>query len=104
MAVSLVKDEQDLILINDAGVIIRLAAEEIPLQGRATQGVTLMRSHNGTVVDAAVVDRDDTDAAVVDRDEADAAVADRDEADAAVVDRDEAPEDTASPETQPDTD
>lgn len=104
VAVSLVKDEQDLILINDAGVIIRLAAEEIPLQGRATQGVTLMRSHNGTVVDAAVVDRDETDAAVVDRDEADAAVADRDEADAAVVDRDEALEDTASPETQPDTD
>lgn len=56
--ISLVSDEHDVILINDSGVLIRIHAEEIPILGRITQGVTLMRTREGKVVDMAVVEHD----------------------------------------------
>jgi DNA gyrase subunit A len=56
--ISLVSDEHDVILINDSGVLIRIPAEEIPILGRITQGVTLMRTRDGKVVDMAVVEHD----------------------------------------------
>lgn len=34
-------------LITDTGTIIRLNVEEISILGRATQGVTLMRTNDG---------------------------------------------------------
>ncbi|MDW7655601.1 MAG: DNA gyrase subunit A [Bacillota bacterium] len=56
--ISLVSDEHDVILINDSGVLIRISAAEIPILGRITQGVTLMRTREGKVVDMAVVEHD----------------------------------------------
>lgn len=70
--VALVSDEQDMILINDSGVLIRIAAAEIPVLGRVTQGVTLMRTREGRVVDMAVVQQE----LCGDDEEADADVAD----------------------------
>lgn len=52
-------DRHDLLLINDLGLVIRVHCSEIPILGRATQGVTLMRSREGRVVDAAVVEREE---------------------------------------------
>ena len=55
-------DGYDLLLINDAGVIIRLEMEEVPIQGRTARGVRLMRSSEGTVADVAILEREDEDA------------------------------------------
>ncbi|HBP37585.1 MAG TPA: DNA gyrase subunit A, partial [Clostridiales bacterium] len=57
--IALVDDSNDVIMINDAGVIIRLSAAEIPILTRITQGVTLMRTREGKVVDIAIVDHED---------------------------------------------
>ncbi len=57
--IALVDESNDVILINDTGVIIRLDANEIPILSRATQGVTLMRSRDGRVVDIAVVEHEE---------------------------------------------
>lgn len=59
VGVATVDDSEDLILVNDVGVIIRLNATEVPVQGRAARGVTLMRSQNSEVVDLAVVDHEE---------------------------------------------
>jgi DNA gyrase subunit A len=56
--IALVEDHNDVVLINDTGIIIRLSVSEIPVLSRVTQGVTLMRSKAGKVVDIAVVDHD----------------------------------------------
>lgn len=53
-----VDEQQDIILITDEGVIIRIAANEIPVQSRVTQGVYLMRTREGQVVDLAVVEHE----------------------------------------------
>ncbi len=65
--IALVDEMNDLILINDSGIIIRMMASEIPILTRITQGVTLMRTREGKVVDLAVVAHDDE--AVTDPDE-----------------------------------
>lgn len=52
---ALVSDDQDVILIDDSGVLIRIPAAEIPVLSRITQGVTLMRTGAGQVADIAVV-------------------------------------------------
>ncbi|MDD3866748.1 MAG: DNA gyrase subunit A [Eubacteriales bacterium] len=59
VSIALVTDDSDVILINDNGVIIRMEALEIPVLSRITQGVTLMRTRDGHVVDVAVVDHED---------------------------------------------
>ena len=43
-------DNEDVMLITDNGTIIRLRVKEISILGRATQGVTLMRTSEGKVV------------------------------------------------------
>lgn len=57
--IALVDDDCDVILINDTGVIIRMAALEIPILSRITQGVTLMRTREGKVVDIAIVEHEE---------------------------------------------
>ena len=57
--IALVDDDKDVLLINDSGIVIRLAAAEIPTLSRVTQGVTLMRTRVGKVVDLAVLDHED---------------------------------------------
>ncbi len=51
-------DEVDLLLMNDDGLVIRVHAEEIPILGRSTQGVKLMRAHEAVIRDVTVAERD----------------------------------------------
>lgn len=47
VGIKIVKDNDDVMLITDAGVIIRLNVNDISILGRSTQGVTLMRTNDG---------------------------------------------------------
>ena len=49
-AIKVVTDEDDVLLISDDGTIIRMAASEISIYGRATQGVRLMKVTGETKV------------------------------------------------------
>ncbi len=51
-----VEDGQDIILINDSGIVIRIAAADVPVQGRGARGVRVMRTRDAVVIDATVVD------------------------------------------------
>jgi DNA gyrase subunit A len=64
-AIGIVDGSEDLILINDAGVIIRMRVDEISVFGRDTQGVKLMNVDEDTrVVSAALVPHDDEEAEI----------------------------------------
>ncbi len=59
-AIGMVDGSEDIMLINDAGVIIRTRVDEISVFGRDTQGVKLMNVDEETrVVSAALVPHDD---------------------------------------------
>ncbi len=59
VAAATVSEDEDIILINNAGVIIRIAADEVTEIGRATQGVHVMRCTDSVkLVDIAVVKRE----------------------------------------------
>lgn len=47
VGIRIVTDKEDIMLITDNGTIIRLKVTEISILGRATQGVTLMRTNDG---------------------------------------------------------
>jgi DNA gyrase subunit A len=51
-AVRIVSDDDHLILISDKGKLIRIRVKDIPVQGRATQGVRIMRLDDGESVAA----------------------------------------------------
>ena len=60
VGIKVVNDEDDVMLITDTGIVIRLDVEEISILGRSTQGVTLMRSGDGgKVVSIAKVSPED---------------------------------------------
>ncbi|MDO5734730.1 MAG: DNA gyrase subunit A [Eubacteriales bacterium] len=66
IAAAIVTDEQDLLLINDLGIIIRIHVSEIPVMSRNTLGVSLMRCPDDSqVVDLAVVEREEDSEAEV---------------------------------------
>ena len=50
VGIKIVSGEEDVMLITDTGTIIRMKVSEISVLGRATQGVTLMRTNDGKVV------------------------------------------------------
>lgn len=51
-----VNDEDEIMLINTSGIVIRLETKDISIMGRSTQGVTLMRvEENGSIVSIAKV-------------------------------------------------
>ena len=50
VGIRIATDEEDVMLITDNGTIIRLNVKDISILGRATQGVTLMRTNEGKVV------------------------------------------------------
>ena len=50
VGIRIATDEEDVMLITDNGTIIRLTVKDISILGRATQGVTLMRTNEGKVV------------------------------------------------------
>ena len=47
VGVRIANDDEDVMLITDTGTIIRIKVKEISVLGRATQGVTLMRTSDG---------------------------------------------------------
>lgn len=47
VGIKVVNDDDDVMLITDTGIVIRLDVNEISVLGRSTQGVTLMRSGDG---------------------------------------------------------
>ena len=60
VGIKVVNDDDDVMLITDTGIVIRLDVEEISILGRSTQGVTLMRSGDGgKVVSIAKVSPED---------------------------------------------
>mgnify|MGYP002595327687 CR=1 FL=1 len=48
VGIRIANGDEDVMMITDKGTIIRLKVEEISILGRATQGVTLMRTNNKT--------------------------------------------------------
>lgn len=54
VAIKNVKDENDLMIINKSGIVIRLSVKECRLQGRATQGVRLINLQKKNDVIASV--------------------------------------------------
>ncbi|NCC75881.1 MAG: DNA gyrase subunit A [Clostridia bacterium] len=58
-SIALVDDSNDIILVSDTGIIIRMSAAEIPILSRNTQGVRMMRTGEGKVVDLAVVEHEE---------------------------------------------
>ena len=59
VGVKMVGEDEEVMLITDTGIIIRLNVKDISILGRNTQGVTLMRtSDGGKVVNIAKVPED----------------------------------------------
>jgi len=54
-----VTDDEDLLIITDSGVIIRVSAVEIPVLSRATSGVRLMKASGASIVDFAITYHED---------------------------------------------
>ena len=55
-----VEDDDDILLINSDGIIIRMAAKEISKLGRATQGVKIMNvGEDANIIALAKVIRDE---------------------------------------------
>ena len=50
VGVKVVSDEDDILVINDAGVIIRMAVKDINVYSRSAQGVKLMNLDEGVKV------------------------------------------------------
>lgn len=62
VGIKVVTDDDDIMLITDTGILIRLDVKEISVLGRSTQGVTLMRSNDGgKVASIAKISKDETD-------------------------------------------
>ena len=60
VAVEVIRNDEEIMIISAEGIIIRLKAEDISIIGRSTQGVTLMRLDPGdNVVAVAKVDTDE---------------------------------------------
>ena len=62
MSARVLKKDENILMINDDGIIIRVAADDVPVLGRSTSGVRLMRTGTeGEIVDVAVIDAEDDD-------------------------------------------
>ena len=48
--IKIVSDEDDVLVISDDGTIIRMAASDVSIYGRSTQGVRIMRLAEGSKV------------------------------------------------------
>ena len=61
VGIRIANSDDDVMMITDTGTIIRLKVEEISILGRATQGVTLMRTNDGgKVVSIETIPREET--------------------------------------------
>ncbi len=62
IALKQIKDEDDLMITNKSGIIIRMSAKDMRVMGRATQGVRLIKlEKNDEIADVAVVFHDDSE-------------------------------------------
>ena len=62
VGIKVVKDEDEVMLITDTGILIRISCKDISILGRSTQGVTLIRTNDGGVVSSiAKISNDDSD-------------------------------------------
>ena len=59
IGIRVVSGTEDVMLITDTGTIIRMSVDEISILGRATQGVTLMRTNEGKVVSIETVEAEE---------------------------------------------
>lgn len=60
VGVKIANENKDVMMITDTGTIIRISVQEISVLGRATQGVTLIRTNDGAkVVSVEVVDKEE---------------------------------------------
>jgi len=60
VGIKIVTGKEDIMLVTDTGTIIRMSSNDVSVLGRATQGVTLMRTNEGKVVSIEkIVDEDD---------------------------------------------
>ncbi len=61
MAIKLVRDDEDLMIINKSGITLRLSLDNIKVQGRATQGVKLieLQKRGDTIANVCVVPADE---------------------------------------------
>ncbi len=59
VGIRIAADEEDVMLITDNGTVIRLNVKDISILGRATQGVTLMRTNEGKVVSIEKISADE---------------------------------------------
>ncbi len=60
--VKVVRDDDDLLIVADDGTIIRIAADEVSMLGRSTQGVRLMRPNPGAkVISVARTEREEAE-------------------------------------------
>ena len=61
VGIRVVNGDEDVLLITDTGTIIRIKVDEVSVLGRATQGVTLMRtSDGGKIVSIETVEPEDS--------------------------------------------
>lgn len=60
VAIKSVNDDNDLVIINKSGITLRLHLSDIPVQGRATQGVRIINldKRNDVIASVCCVDRD----------------------------------------------
>ena len=56
VGIKVVNGNEDVMLVTDTGTIFRLKVSDISVLGRSTQGVTLMRTHDGKVVSIETVE------------------------------------------------
>jgi len=99
--VRIVTEEDHMILISDRGKLIRLRVSDIPVQGRATQGVRIMRVDDGEHVAAIERLADPTDESVIAEGAPIEAVDDTDTVpNEAVEDEDEDDADDAAPDDE----
>ena len=61
VGIKIVDGSEDVMLITDTGTIIRMKVNEISVLGRATQGVTLMRTNDGKVVSIETIEPEKDD-------------------------------------------
>ena len=62
VSIKIIEEDQDLMLVTDSGIIIRLPLEQVSNTGRVTQGVKLINLKNDQKVSTvAVVDKSESD-------------------------------------------
>lgn len=59
VGIKIVNGTEDIMMITDTGIIIRLSSKDVSVLGRNTQGVTLMRTSEGKVVSIEKIDEDE---------------------------------------------